>query len=327
VKRIGLALSIAVMGLLLGANATAQPTSAPSEPARAQTAEQPAAYRTESPPIRFEAASPEGEQQGDEKARHDERDFTFGVGLFGFANVHGLDQPEHRRVTVDGVRSVDRQYPGFVGADLALGLSLEARYLNAYGLELDLIRQQDYGRGIVKLRGQADVCYVPRVPVSVPTAQYSITIGQPAWHLPLLAKLALLAHHDRTGMETREGARQEDHPIYEGYNVLTFALGPEFVFPDKAELDIAPSGLYSPRRAKASNYVMVTGALGWEWRLTRAIDLRLFTSLRGSYNPAPKDSVRLRAEYELSGGQVLAVAYRSEWRYQLGANLGLSWFF
>jgi hypothetical protein len=245
--------------------------------------------------------------------------FSLGIGPLVFANMHFLDKPGRRKVEVNGVHGKDAQYPGFIGTDITVGLALDLRYMNAIGLELDLLYQSDEGTGTVRQRSRNSVCYVPSVMVSGPTESYDITIGQRAWHLPILLKLVIPHSHD--WFWERERRHSDRH------GGTTLAFGPEFVFPEAANLEISPNGLESPKHATASPYVMYTGAIGGEYRVTRSIDLRLFGSLRGSYNPEPKDSVQRRATYELSGGELVAISYRSEWRYQFGATFGIGWFF
>lgn len=250
--------------------------------------------------------------------REHEGMFNLGIGPLVFANVHFLDKPEHRRIEVDGVRGRDARYPGFVGTDATIGLALDLRYGNAIGIELDLLYQNDEGTGTIRQRSRGSVCYVPSATVSGPTESHTITIGQRAWHLPLLLKLVIPNSHE--WFPTRNRHRSARH------GGITLAFGPEFVFPEDANLEISPNSLDSPRRATASPYIMYTGAIGGEYRILRSVDLRLFGSLRGSYNPEPKDSVRRRATYELRNGELIAVSYRSEWRYQLGAVFGIGWF-
>jgi hypothetical protein len=108
---------------------------------------------------------------------------------------------------------------------------------------------------------------------------------------------------------------------------VTLAFGPEFVLPDEASLEVTPAGLAQPQGAVASSYTMWTAALGFEWRPFGAVDLRLLGSLRGSYNPAVGSELDGRVEYTRVGAQVESVSFRSEWRYQLAATLGIGVFF
>jgi hypothetical protein len=235
------------------------------------------------------------------------------------AHLQYLDSPRYRTVNVDRVTATDKAYPGFWGGGFAPGIAVDLRLFDTFGLELDLLYQNDRGTGFIKVRDRGDLCFIPSATIDYPKKEYQVTIGQNAIHVPLLMKLIFPTRQDSV---VENGRRR-----WFRRTVSTLAFGPEFVFPESAELQLDPEGLNHPIRAVASNYVMYTAALGGEYRLSRRIDLRLVTSLRGSYNPEPKNSVQRRAEYGLEGGQVVAVAYRSEWRVQLAASLGLGWFF
>ena len=66
--------------------------------------------------------------------------------------------------------------PGYAGFRTGVGVSAELRLLGIVGLEVDLVRSNDRGEGKVSLQG-------------LPTV--SSTVGQPSWHLPLLAKVVV----------------------------------------------------------------------------------------------------------------------------------------
>ena len=218
-------------------------------------------------------------------------------------------------------QGVDEQYPGFVGLDATLGLMLDVRYEHFIGAELDLFLQNDRGTGTVNIQDAGSICFIPGVKVAYPTHSYDVTIGQMAWHLPLLFKLSfpgrwVTVHEDG----------DVDREIHKSFGTLAF--GPEFVFPRSASLTVDPAvGLDYPERAFASNYVMYTGALGLERRVSDSHDIRLLLSMRGSYNPTAGDSAMKRAQYDIAGGNIVAVSYRSEWRYQAAFTLGVGWFF
>ena len=253
--------------------------------------------------------------------KRDRRIFTFGAGPLILANVHWLDQPSDKTVNVGSQRGEDNQYPGFVGLDATLGLMLDVRYEHFIGVELDIFRQNDHGAGTINIRDEGSICFIPGLKIAYPTHSYDVTIGQMAWHVPLLFKLSLPG---------RKAVVHEDGDVYREIRQSfgTLALGPEFVFPGLATLSVnPPTGLDHPNRAFASNYIMFTGALGFERRVADSHDIRLLFSARGSYNPAAGDSATKRAEYEVAGGGIVAVAYRSEWRYQAALTLGVGWFF
>ena len=302
------------------------------------------------------------EQEPEPKRIYDRRTIAFGIAPLVLANVHLLDQPENRRVSVANtggkVHGEDRQYPGFVGGDVALGVQFDVRYNGWLGAEIDVFYQNDRGRGTVESKDFGSICYVPVAGRVTNSTDYQMTIGQYAWHLPLLFKLSIPG--SATEVEVEEEPARDHEVRHEPYgeqpqartgngpvhnarvqrqpkkprilrvirkSSTTFAFGPELVFPEEATLQIEPARLKYPMRAKASPYVMYTGSVGWERRLANSFDLRLLLSLRGSYNPGPKNSVQRRGEYAVRDGAVEPIAYYSEWRFQLAATLGLGWFF
>jgi len=302
------------------------------------------------------------EQEPEPKRIYDRRTIAFGIAPLVLANVHLLDQPENRRVSVANtggkVHGEDRQYPGFVGGDVALGVQFDVRYNGWLGAEIDVFYQNDRGRGTVESKDFGSICYVPVAGRVTNSTAYQMTIGQYAWHLPLLFKLSIPG--SATEVEVEEEPARDHEVRHEPYgeqpqartgngpvhnarvqrqpkkprilrvirkSSTTFAFGPELVFPEEATLQIEPARLKYPMRAKASPYVMYTGSVGWERRLANSFDLRLLLSLRGSYNPGPKNSVQRRGEYAVRDGAVEPIAYYSEWRFQLAATLGLGWFF
>jgi hypothetical protein len=245
-------------------------------------------------------------------------------------NVHWLDQLDDRSITVGKRHGTDDRYPGFVGMDAALGLMLDLRYRHVIGLEIDLFRQNDHGSGVINLKDTGNLCYLPSIATPSVTERYRVTIGQYAWHVPLLLKLSIRGRreivedddHDRD----RDHDRDVDREIIRSFT--TFAFGPELVFPENAIFKASPeSGLDYPRRATASTYLMYTGALGYERRLSDSYDIRLLLSVRGSYNPKAGDSASKRGEYAVVDSTIVPIAYRSEWRYQAALTLGLGWFF
>jgi hypothetical protein len=242
-----------------------------------------------------------------------------GIGVIVLAHLQYLDSPRYRTVNVERVTATDKAYPGFWGGGFAPGIAFDLRFLDTFGLELDVLYQNDRGLGYINVRDRGSSCFLPSSNIYYPKTEYQVEIGQNAIHVPLLTKLIFPTR--------QESVMENGRRRWFRKSVSTLAFGPEFVFPENAELQIDPAGLKHPIRAVASNYVMYTGAIGGEFRFSRRIDLRLLASLRGSYNPEPKNSVKRRAEYELDGGQIAAVAYRSEWRVQLAASLGLGLFF
>jgi hypothetical protein len=235
------------------------------------------------------------------------------------ANVHWLDQPDHRRVTTEGVHGKDRTYPGFVGGDLALGFMFDFRAWDILGAEIDLLYQNDHGRGTIIKKDRGSICYLPNDSFGSSSTEHEMTIGQRAWHIPVLLKLSIPGE--------KWEIEENDRILVVRKSFSTFAFGPEFVIPQTATLKSVPTGISHPTRATASTYVMYTGSLGWERRLAKSVDLRLILSLRGSYNPGPKNSAQRRGEYHVIDNTVQPFSYKSEWRFQAAASLGVGWFF
>jgi hypothetical protein len=258
--------------------------------------------------------------RGSVRIQHHLNDFTWGLGLLALANVHWLDQPADRAVSVGNLVGRDDRYPGFMGGDITLGAMLDVRYLRFIGFEIDLFRQDDHGTGAITIKDAGSLCLIPAVSIPYATSKYNVTIGQHAWHVPLLLKLSIPG---RTVIVQRE---DEDEEIVRAF--ATFAFGPEFVFPETTSFRVSPErGLDYPIQASASNYVMYTGALGYERRLSDSHDLRLLLSLRGSYNPSAGSTAMERGKYIVANSNIVPVTYESEWRYQAAITLGLGWFF
>jgi hypothetical protein len=194
---------------------------------------------------------------------------------------------------------------------------LDVRFFRVIGVEIDLLRQEDRGSGTIETSGSCSCVILNNGPNAGNAAprSYSLTLGQMAWHVPLLAKLSI-----ETGGDSE---RDPDAPR----RSVSLLFGPELVFPGAATLEVSPDGFAGPAQAQASRYVMLTGGLGFERQLFRAIDLRLVGSLRGSYNPSVGSGAGGRADYELVAGAIQPVSYRSEWRYQIWGSLGLAVFF
>jgi hypothetical protein len=253
--------------------------------------------------------------------RRERRDVVIGAGLLGIAQVHWIDKPSDRAVSVGGLTGRDDTYPGFFGGDLGWGVMIDVRFFELVGVELDVLKQTDRGSGTIEITGGGIPCIIRNngASTTAPSHAYDLTIGQPAWHVPVLAKLSI-----PTSRDTRRNDKEEVEYVA---SWTTLAIGPELVFPGADGLVVSPGGLDYPQRQTASTYVMYTAALGFEKRLASSFDLRLVGSLRGSYNPGTGASADGRAHYQAVGATVQPVEYVSEWRYQLGATLGLGVFF
>lgn len=205
----------------------------------------------------------------------------FGVGLMGTLGGNFLDKPDRQLLEPD-------IYPGYGGVTYGGGLVLDGRVLDdVLGLEVDVLRSRDKGSGDVTFTSPQG------------SLQLTHTIGQSAWHVPVLVKAT----------------------IPTPFAGVQFMLGPEFVFPSDAESKTNPDfpGL---TRARADSYTMVTAGVGVEIKIpTPNLEFRIPIGLRFSYNPGVgsdfADRVKLTSPIE----------YESEWRFAAHLTAGFLAFF
>ena len=130
-----------------------------------------------------------------------------------------------------------------------------------------------------------------------------VTIGQMALHVPVMARLAIPSEHFRPFIQ----------------------VGPEFVFPGEAEADYDQDRVRGSAKANASSYMSVAFGVGCEFMLPiEGVDLRVPFALRGNINPSTPDTARDRMTISESQQQM---DMNSEWEYQAGISLGLSYYF
>jgi hypothetical protein len=214
-------------------------------------------------------------------------DVDLGVGLVGAVGGNFLDKPDRTAGEPD-------IYPGYGGLTIGGGLMLDARFLDGLlGVEADVIRSSDKGSG--------DVTFTSQIPGFVASEKVTHKIGQGAWHVPLLAKLAIPS------------------PVV----APVLMLGPEFVFPSSPSSTVDPALQGFTVRAKADNYVAITAGVGVEIKLPLPIlDLRIPVDLRASYNPSVSSKFSDRVQ---SGGTTLT--YHSEWKYSVALTAGAALYF
>lgn len=187
--------------------------------------------------------------------------------------------------------------PAFSGLTIGGGLMLDARFLDGrLGLETDVLVSNDRGTGkIVSERTQSANGGI----------DIQVTVGQPAWHVPVLAKLAI--------------------PL--GTVSPTFVLGPEIVLPMSAKAASSPAQSYLLVRETSDVYVMITAGAGAEIRAALPkLDLRFPIGLRGSLAPAVSNDLADRARATVTASQ-LVVTYRSEWKYAVNVTAGAALYF
>lgn len=215
------------------------------------------------------------DQKDAEKAKKKRKShFQFGVGVLGAVGGNFLDKPNNPGA-----------YPGFGGANYGGGLMVDFRILKFIGIEADFLRQSDHGFGNVNLSG----------------FKTDITIGQGAWHIPLLAKFVI--------------------PI--PLVAPMFFAGPEFVLPSSAEGQADPPIPNYTIAATVDNYYMWTFGLGLEVKLPLpVIDIRIPFTLRGSFNPKVTDNLADRGTFTPTSS-----TFNSEWKFQGQATLGVGLYF
>jgi hypothetical protein len=204
-----------------------------------------------------------------------------GAGLIGLAGGNFQSKPDRGPADPD-------VNPGFGGLTIGGGLLLDARFIDLIGLEVDVIRSSDHGKGTVTFNG----------------VDTKVTIGQGAWHIPILAKLTFPS------------------PIV----APTIFLGPEIVAPSsgKTSVEVALPGVtLPPPPEKADTYVELTFGAGVEIKLPLpVIDLRIPIQLRGSYTPSVSSKFADRTPI-ING----VLGYRSEWQFAAVATLGAAIYF
>src|SRR5262249_15365020 len=132
-----------------------------------------------------------------------------------------------------------------------------------------------------------------------------VTIGQPAWHVPILGKFAV--------------------PL--GTFSPTFVLGPEIVVPMNADATLSPAQSYLSVRETSDVYVMITAGAGVEIKAPLPkLDLRFPIGLRGSLAPGVSNDFTDRAK-AITTSSLLIVTYRSEWMYAVNVTAGAALYF
>lgn len=221
----------------------------------------------------------------------------FGVGLAGGFGGNFLDKPSDKSFSLNGKATQDdpTSYPGFGGTNSAFGLALDVRVLGMVGLEIDVFKQND--------RGHADWDFS----VNGVKRSYVQEIGQPAWHIPVLLKGVLPS------------------PLF---SPMIFA-GVDFVRPGTAEASITPAPTPFQITARADNYTMLMGGLGFEVALpVPGIDLRIPFQLRAALNNNVSDKLTDRQTITATGNNVItSVEYDSAWKWQAMATLGVQAYF
>lgn len=201
--------------------------------------------------------------------------FEFGAGLMGIVGGNFLDKPERSNLQPD-------IYPGYGGMTLGGGLVLDPRFLDGWlGVELDVIRSTDKGKGDVTING----------------IKITHTLGQTSWHVPVLAKLTIPS------------------PV-----APQFFLGPEFVFPSTPESTTEPPGIPITATADNYVSITGGAGIEIKLPLP-VIDLRIPVGLRVSYTPSVPSGFSERVTPTSFTSAVYHSEWKYAFNFTLGAVL------
>ncbi len=231
----------------------------------------------------------------DDATAEPEKLISVGAGLIGMVGGNFLNKPDTDSPTYKGHLVSLSTYPGFGGVSRGGGLMLEGRFRFGLGLELDVLRSSDHGHGDLTING----------------TKFTIDVGQSAWHLPVLLKFVAPL------------------PVV---RPMVF-LGPEFVFPGSPDASVDPQNPnFWTVKATASSYTLFTWGVGMEFKLPLdGVDLRIPFTLRGSVNTGLGNKLDDRATHGItpvgSAVKIDEVTYKSEWKYQAQATLGVAAYF
>jgi hypothetical protein len=215
-----------------------------------------------------------------------DKDWSIGAGLFGIVGGNFQQKPSAGPVDVN---------PGFGGVTGGGGLMLDSRFFKLIGLEVDVIRSSDHGSG--------DLTSSFTFNGVTTTTKAHVTIGQGAWHIPILAKVTF------------------DSPLV---GPMIF-IGPEIVAPSKSSPSVDPSALAPGFAQTVDTYVMLTFGGGVEFKLpVPVIDLRIPITIRGSWNPSVSDKFSDRTSFGPLG---TPITYKSDWQFAVNGTLGAAIYF
>lgn len=218
------------------------------------------------------------------------RDLELGFSVFGMANGSFMYEPSE-------ADKAPYLYPGFGGASGGAGLNFIASYRGIIGLELGFMFSAERATGSV--------------------ADLDFTVGQTAFHLPILLRLAV--------------------PLEKGVRPFIFG-GPDIVFPGDAEVTNVDERLKAVQvgvagqplqpfdpQAKADTYMTWAVGVGFEFLMpVDGQDFRIPLTLRANLNPNAEDKAKDKVA---DGSTVARPIYKTEWDIQAMATLGFGWYF
>ncbi len=251
-------------------------------------------------------ASPALAQVDDGHANWDPGDETIrevevGAALVGFVSGSFLDEPSDSDKTFtapDGSQGL-LLYPGFGGAGGGGGLTVSAMWRGIVGLETGLLFSLDQGTGTINIAGVQDIDY---------------TIGQNAWHVPLVLKVSAPLKAVR--------------PF--GYFGVEWAFVSDVAVQGRDPDNAATAALVD---VEADDYWLMAFGAGLEFLIPAGVDLRIPLTLRGAYNPGVGDKAIDRMSVEPEGcgtastGGCSTLVYNTEWKWHAAVSLGLAYYF
>lgn len=267
---------------------------------------------------------------------------AFGVGLVGHlgaAASTGLG-PTDVLMPPSGFSpdTLAKAGPSFGGAYGGIGAMAELRILKVLGIEVD------YTRALVTASGDVPLgAAFPNTSGGPGLPTVNLTFSQWQHQIAILGKFALPT------------------PLVAPF----IGVGPEFVFPDDPAKSCMIGGMTAPGNcpitvkptvpgvnitAHASAFTMLTGVVGLEIKLPiPKVDIRIPVAARFSYNLSTPDNpavcgslngMQLDASIPAGGNcrlqfqgtlnsstQSLTIDYRTEWKYQIGAQVGFAVYF
>ncbi len=218
------------------------------------------------------------------------REFELGVEMLGYFGGSFLSDltPSQELTRVDGDHA-EVTYGGFSGPGGGGGLGLTGAWRGILGFEVGAFYVADRGSGEI---GSAKV-----------------EMSQWAIHAPALLRITAPIPYARPAL----------------------MLGVDVVFPFEPDVT-SESELEVAFDAAADPYVQIAGGLGFEFSLPfPSMDLRLPLMMRFAWNPVAGNHVEDRVETDGTCTETRCnareITLRSEWGLQLGATMGLAWYF
>jgi hypothetical protein len=156
-----------------------------------------------------------------------------GAGGAVTGGMNWLDQPSDRTFTAfDGTRLIDTSYPGFLGFTGGGGLTLEARFLSLFGVEVDLLYKYDQGRGeVTASAGQKLTLQIAHTAVHVPILAKAFVPGTGLFGA-LGAEIVLPTGSSASGQGFSTGA------FADAYTMVTAGVGYELKLPFQRDLRV-----------------------------------------------------------------------------------------